>query len=127
VRVDVRQVARLYACVRQGQRHTANSAFAIRAWRDEMVGVGRGRVPEDQPERLRPRRGDVLEPLKHDEPGALAHDEPVAVRVEGTGREIGTAHVAAHRVQPHEAAHRAVADQRVDATGQHDIGSTPAQ
>ena len=77
--------------------------------------------------RPRPRGGDVLEPLEDDEPGALAHDESVPVGVEGTGGEPGTAHVAAHRVQPHEAAHRAVVDQRVDATGQYQVGRPPAQ
>ena len=35
--------------------------------------------------------------------------------------------VAAHRVQPHEPAQRAVGDQRVDATGEHEIGGAPAQ
>src|SRR6516164_7405294 len=92
-----------------------------------MVGVSGGGVPEDKPERLGPRWGDVLEPPEYDEPGTLAHDEPVAARVEGAGGELGTAHVAAHRVQPHEAAHRAVADQGVDAAGQHYVGRPPAQ
>ena len=127
VRVDVHHVARVDAGVGQGQGHATKGTRTVRARRDEMVGVGGGGVPEDEPERPGARRGDVLEPLQYDEPGALAHDKPVAVGVEGAGGKLGTAHVAAHHVQPQEGRHRAVADQRVDAAGQHDVGGPPAQ
>ena len=83
--------------------------------------------PRMRPSGSGPDAGDVLEPLEHDEPGSLAHDEPVAVRVEGAGGQPGERHVPAHRVQPDEAAHRAVADQGVHPARQHQVGRPPAQ
>ena len=127
VRVDVRHVAGLDAGVGQGQGHAAQSALAVRAGRDQMVGVGGGGVPEDEPERLGPRCGTSSSRCSTTNPAPSPMTNPSRSTSNGPRGELGTAHVAAHRVQPHEAAHRAVADQRVDAAGQHDVGCTPAQ
>src|SRR5215467_9833754 len=84
-------------------------------------------MPDDKAEWLGPRCGDIVDPLEYDEPGALAHDKPVPVDVKGARGELGAAHVAAHRIKPHEAAHRSVADEGVNATGKNHVGGPPSQ
>src|SRR5262249_1880477 len=84
-------------------------------------------MPEDEPERPRRRCRDIFEPPEYDEAGSFAHDEPVAVLVKRTRGEFGRAHVPAHRVESHEAAHGPVADERVNAACENDVCRAPAQ
>ena len=123
VGVDVVDVRRVDPGLADGALHGAKAAVAVVGGRGDVEGVAGEAVADHLGVDLRAARLGVLQLLEHQGAGALAHDEAVAVLVIGArapGRVV--VEVGRHGAAGDEAGDADLADRRLRAAGDHDVG-----